>query len=120
MKKEKNIIIYLSYIQLVLYLFGFINHAMEVTGYEPMVSLNTFWQNPFGLIFWSVLSMISVCGTIVCIHILTVVKPTKERFFGTCLTIAGFCLPLVFFSFLIIPTGILLLASYYLSIKEEK
>lgn len=113
-KKIIKILFIATIIQLVVYLFGFFNSVASQTGNTPWVDVSTLWMNFSGIIYWSILSMISVVGFTLSIYMLASKKVQSNQAIGLIISAIGFGSPIIFSFFLIIPATLMILSLIFI------
>lgn len=112
-KKMLKTVIVLNIIQCLVYLFGFLNRVASQTGLEPFVNVTTIWHNFNGIIFWSVLSMLSVIGFTLTLYLLLSSAFSSNQNVGLIISAVGYGGPIMFSFFLIIPLTLLVLGTIF-------
>ncbi|MGG5337993.1 hypothetical protein IGJ48_000661 [Enterococcus pernyi] len=112
-KMIKTIFI-LNIVQTVIYLFGFFNRVAEQSGLVPLVYVTRLWGNFYGIIFWSILSMICVIGFTLSLYLLLSKAVDSKKTVGLIISAIGYGSPLLFSFFLIIPAILLILGLIFI------
>lgn len=112
-KMIKTIFI-LNIVQTVIYLFGFFNRVAEQSGLVPLVYVTRLWGNFYGIIFWSILSMICVIGFTLTLYLLLSKAVDSKKTVGLIISAIGYDSPLLFSFFLIIPATLLILGLIFI------
>lgn len=112
-KMIKTIFI-LNIVQTVIYLFGFFNRVAEQSGLVPLVYVTRLWGNFYGIIFWSILSMICVIGFTLSLYLLLSKAVDSKKTVGLIISAIGYGSPLLFSFFLIIPATLLILGLIFI------
>jgi len=112
-KMIKTIFI-LNIVQTVIYLFGFFNRVAEQSGLVPLVYVTRLWGNFYGIIFWSILSMICVIGFTLTLYLLLSKAVDSKKTVGLIISAIGYGSPLLFSFFLIIPANLLILGLIFI------
>lgn len=112
-KMIKTIFI-LNIVQTVIYLFGFFNRVAEQSGLVPLVYVTRLWGNFYGIIFWSILSMICVIGFTLSLYLLLSKAVDSKKTVGLIISTIGYGSPLLFSFFSIIPATLLILGIIFI------
>ncbi|MGG5324408.1 hypothetical protein IGJ83_000656 [Enterococcus pernyi] len=88
-KMIKTIFI-LNIVQTVIYLFGFFNRVAEQSGLVPLVYVTRLWGNFYGIIFWSILSMICVIGFTLSLYLLLSKAVDSKKTVGLIISAIGY------------------------------
>lgn len=111
----KNLLI-VGYIQTVVYLFGFLNNVAKITGLDPFVDLTRLWHNFPGVVFWSVLSMLSVIGFTLALYLLVSRAIIPKANVGIIIMAIGFASPIIMSQFLLVPATLMILGMIFIRI----
>lgn len=121
--KFLSIILTLSLIQILVYLFGFVNKVLYQTGHTTLIRMGDIYGPDFSnIIFWSLLSMISVVGLTLCLYLLLSNAFDRSKVVGLIVSAVGFGSPIILGFFLIIPATILILGVVFtkLLLSEDR
>lgn len=111
--KMLKTVLCLNLIQFCVYLFGFVNRVATQTGRNALVDVTRIWYNFGGIVFWSILSMISVIGFTLTLYLLiSKAFPAKQNI-GLIISVIGYASPIIFSFFLIIPMTLLILGTIF-------
>ncbi len=105
---------YLNVIQILVYLFGFFNKVAEWTGKTPIVSISSIWNNFYGILFWSVLSMLCIVGFTLSLYLLLSKIYDSKKTVGIIITAIGYGAPIFFSFFLLIPATLLIIGTVFI------
>lgn len=112
--KMVKAILCLNIIQIIVYLFGFFNKVAEMTGKIPWITISTIWNNFYGILFWSVLSMLCIVGFTLTLYLLLSKAFNSKRNVGLIVTTIGYGSPILFGFFLLIPATLLILGTIFI------
>lgn len=115
-KKITSLILGFNVLQIIIYLFGFCNKVAVQTSHEPMIDITMVWNNFWGIMFWSVLSMVSVIGFTLTLYLLVSKVYPSNQIVGLIISAVGFGSPLILGFFLIIPATLLILGTLFIKI----
>jgi hypothetical protein len=101
-------VMWCSILEIIVYLFGFINWAASRSNFSPLLDIYT-WK--FGsIMYWSVLSCLAIVIIVLSFYSLN----NEVDKLGLILAIVGGFLPLIMMWFLIIPATVLILATFFI------
>lgn len=106
----------LNCLQIILYLFGFFNRVALQTGKIPWVDVTRLWQNFYGIMFWSIVSMLCVIGFTLALYLLISRTYPSNQQVGLIITAIGYGSPLFFSFFLLVPATLLVLGTIFIKI----
>lgn len=122
-KKLLTIIISLNILQGIIYLFGFFNRIAIQTNRIPLIDVTHIWYNFGGIVYWTILSMVSVIGFTLTLYLLLSKSFQNNQTVGLIISAIGYGSPILFSFFLVIPATLLILGLifiYLLIVNPEK
>ncbi|QIL50364.1 hypothetical protein G7084_02935 [Weissella coleopterorum] len=103
----------LNIMQAIIFLAGFLSNTAYTTidkiKWFDIYSLSNF----AGIMYWSVVSMVSIIGFVFSLYIVINNKIAKDSMMGMILSMVGFASPILFSFFLVIPSTVLIMAAIF-------